>query len=84
MLDWAWEGDRDSADFVEREIDGDLLEEVFVEVILVLAGGEADGVKELTGGAKQGDEGFGAADVDTEIHENIITLREGRSLTAVV
>ena len=72
ILDDARHGDAKSDDVVEDEIDADLLAEVIVKGFLVGAGREFNGVQDFALVTNEGDEGFGATNVDTQIHNFII------------
>ena len=64
--------DTEGDNFGHDEIDADLLEEELVEFLLIDRGLKLDGMKDFASCIHEGDDGFGAADVDTEIHNSII------------
>lgn len=72
ILDNARHSDAKSDDVIEDEIDADLLAKVIIEGVLVGAGREFDGVQDFALVIDEGDEGFGATNVDTQIHNFII------------
>ena len=72
IFDNARHGDAESDDVVEDEIDADLLAKVIVKGFLVGAGREFNGVQDFALATYEGDEGFGATNVDTQIHNFII------------
>ena len=72
VFDDAWHRDAKSNHFVEDEIDANLLREVIIKGVLVGAGREFDGVQDFALVIDEGNEGFGATNVDTEIHNYII------------
>lgn len=79
VLDDARHRDAKSDHFVEDEIDANLLREVIIESVLVGAGREFDGMQDFALAVYEGNEGFGAANVDTEIHVFIIAdVRQGK------
>lgn len=65
-------GDAESDNFGHDEVDADLLKEKFVEFLLIDRGLELDGMKDFASRVHEGNDSFGAADVDTEIHNSII------------
>lgn len=78
ILDNARHSDAKGDDVVENEINADLLAEVIVKGFLVGAGREFDGVQDFTLVIDEGDEGFRATNVDTQIHNFIIAdVRQG-------
>ena len=81
FLNDARHGDRDGLDATQDEIDADLLEKILIKDILIRDGGEADRVKNVTVFTDERDDGFGASNVDTEIHNfSIASLaREGNN-----
>lgn len=70
----AWNGDRESAEFRSGEIERNLLKKIFIKGGLVVISGKAGRVKEFTVMAHEGKESLRAADIDTEIHDFIVTL----------
>lgn len=78
VFDDARHRDAKSDHFVEDEIDANLLAKVIIKGVLVGAGREFDGMQDFALAVYEGDEGFGAANVDTEIHVFIIAdVRQG-------
>lgn len=72
ILDDARHGDAESNNVVENEIDANLLAKVIVKGVLVGAGREFNGVQDFALATNEGDEGFCATNVDTQIHNFII------------
>ena len=81
FLDDARHSNRDGLDARKHEINADLLEKIFVKDVLIRDGCEADRVKYVAVFTDERDDGFGAANVDTEIHVfSIASLaREGNN-----
>ena len=65
-------GDAEGDNLGHDEVDADLLEEKFVEFLLINRGLELDGMKDFASRVHEGNDSFGAANVDTEIHNSII------------
>lgn len=72
ILDDARHGDAESSNVVDDEIDANLLAKVIIKGVLVGAGREFDGVQDFALVIDEGDEGFCATNVDTQIHNFII------------
>ena len=72
IFDDARHGDAEGDYLAHDEVDADLLKKKTVEFVLVDGGLEFDGMENFASCTHEGDEGFGAADVDTEIHNSII------------
>ena len=67
-LDDAWHRNRNGFDATQDEIDADLLKEILVKDILIRDGRKADGMENVAVFIYECDDGFGASNVDTEIH----------------
>ena len=68
----ARHGDAKGNNIGHNEVDVDLLKEKFVEFLLIDRGLELDGMKDFASRVHEGNDSFGAANVDTEIHNSII------------
>ena len=65
VLDDAWHGDAEGDYFAEDEVDANLLAKIIVESVLIGVGRELNRVKDFALFVHEGDEGFGATNVDT-------------------
>lgn len=68
----ARHGDAEGDNLGHDEVDTDLFKEKFVEFLLIDRGLELDGMKDFASRVHEGNDSFGAANVDTEIHNSII------------
>lgn len=65
VFDDAWHGDAEGDYFAEDEVNANLLAKIIVESVLIGVGGELNRVKDFALFVHEGDEGFGATNVDT-------------------
>ena len=75
VIDCAGDGDDGGLEIFEGEIVVDLGDKFAVELLLVVVAGEADRVENFAIVIDESNEGFGAADVNTEIHIVSLALK---------